>query len=66
MSTFTNPVNEYRREYDTMNVAMGDLVETLKISKGISHEEATTYVMKVTAPDGTFPVQNPELVYLRS
>lgn len=65
MSTFTNPVNEYRREYDTMNVAMGDLVETLKISKGISHEEATTYVMKVTAPDGTFPVQNPELVYLR-
>jgi hypothetical protein len=30
MSIFTKPIDQYRREYDTVNVAMGDLVETLK------------------------------------
>lgn len=65
MSIFTKPIDQYRREYDTVNVAMGDLVETLKVSKGLTHDAAVEYVAKVTGPNGAFPPKNPELVYLK-
>lgn len=65
MTTFTKPIEQYSREYNTMNVAMGDLVETLVVSKNISREEAAQYVMKVTLPDGAFPPKNPEVLFLR-
>lgn len=65
MTTFTKPLDQYRRQYDTMTVAMGDLVETLKVSKGLTHQAAVEYVAKVTAEDGVFPPKNPDIVYLR-
>ena len=65
MDIFTKPVEQYQRQYDTLNVAMGDLVECLKVSKGIDHSAAVDYVSKVTSGTGAFPIKNPELVYLK-
>lgn len=65
MDIFTKPVEQYQRQYDTLNVAMGDLVECLKVSKGIDHSTAVDYVSKVTSGTGAFPIKNPELVYLK-
>lgn len=42
MDIFTKPVEQYQRQYDTLNVAMGDLVECLKVSKGWAIQQQLT------------------------
>ena len=65
MSEFIRPIDTYKREYDFKNIAFEDLATFLSRSRNLSMGEAKSYLAHQLSPQGAFPLNNPEVGFLR-
>lgn len=62
---FIFPVDEYKRDINTVQQYVEQQAQFLHLMEGISIEEAKEFVLSVISKDGERPIKNPKVNYIR-